>query len=306
MEERQIELIISIIICTYNRGRYIYGLLESIAKNAFDTAKYEIIFVNNKSTDNTELECKRFQQDYPDVVFHYFMEENQGLSFARNRGIKESQGKMLVFIDDDALVNNQYLSNLEKHILQTDISAFGGKITPKYEAEAPNWVSSWSLSWFSSIDMGDKVKLFQKGKFPIGANMGISKELASRIAPFDTNLGRNKGNMIGGEEKEYFLRIQRNGTPIYYLPDVQIEHCIPKERTTRQFIKKQALGIGKSEQIRTKSISSIKYLQRIFAEFIKWGVTILLFFYYTITLSPMKGWMLIYFRWNVSKGLLGC
>ena len=151
-------------------------------------------------------------------------------------------------------------SLLEKHILQTDISAFGGKITPKYEAEAPNWVSSWSLSWFSSIDMGDKVKLFQKGKFPIGAN----------------------------------------------LPDVQIEHCIPKERTTRQFIKKQALGIGKSEQIRTKSISSIKYLQRIFAEFIKWGVTILLFFYYTITLSPMKGWMLIYFRWNVSKGLLGC
>ena len=77
---------ISFIICTYNRDKYIYQCLNNLA-NSKTKYNWEIILINNNSTDNTELECKRFEQDYSSIEYHYFIEKTPGLSFARNRGI---------------------------------------------------------------------------------------------------------------------------------------------------------------------------------------------------------------------------
>lgn len=70
---------LSLIICTYNRDKYIYNVLKSIAGNDYPHTDYEIVLVNNNSTDNTESECKRFQRDFPDIRFNYCVETNQGL-----------------------------------------------------------------------------------------------------------------------------------------------------------------------------------------------------------------------------------
>ena len=94
----------SIIICTYNRDKYIYNVLKSIAENDFPTEKFEIILINNNSTDNTEEECNRFRTDFPLPNYRYFIEKEQGLSYARNRGINKSTGDILIYVDDDALV----------------------------------------------------------------------------------------------------------------------------------------------------------------------------------------------------------
>ena len=85
---------LSIIICTYNRDKYIYNVLRSLAENTLPHDSYEIVLVDNNCTDNTRAECDRFSQDFPDVVFRYFVETAQGLSHARNRGIKESAGEI--------------------------------------------------------------------------------------------------------------------------------------------------------------------------------------------------------------------
>ena len=60
---------LSVIICTYNRQKYIYNCLKSIAENDFDASKYEILVVNNNSTDDTEGECRRFGSDYPQINY---------------------------------------------------------------------------------------------------------------------------------------------------------------------------------------------------------------------------------------------
>ncbi len=99
---------LSVIICTYNRQKYIYNCLRSIANNTLEPTQYEIVLINNNSTDNTEAECNRFCTDYPQVRFNYFVETNQGLSYARNRGIAEAKGEVLVYVDDDAVVNKDY------------------------------------------------------------------------------------------------------------------------------------------------------------------------------------------------------
>ncbi|MDR1654128.1 MAG: glycosyltransferase, partial [Prevotellaceae bacterium] len=197
---------LSIIICTYNRDKYLYNCLKNIAENDFVSENYEIVLINNNSTDDTEKECRRFEKDFPQVVFHYFVEKNQGLSFARNRGIQEAKGTVFVFLDDDAFVGKDYLRNLWNNIEKyPDLAAFGGEITPLFEnGKPPKWLSRWSYSWVSAIDMGKDVRLFEKTKFPIGANMGILKKTLENVGGFNTKLGRSKKNLMGGEEKDLF------------------------------------------------------------------------------------------------------
>lgn len=78
---------LSVIICTYNRDKYIYNVLESLAKGTLPPCEYEIVVVDNNCTDNTAGELKRFAADWPQVNLHRFIETSQGLSYARNWGI---------------------------------------------------------------------------------------------------------------------------------------------------------------------------------------------------------------------------
>lgn len=297
---------ISIIVCTYNRDKYLYGALQCIAENGFPTHAYEIVLVNNMSTDNTEAECQRFGNDYPDVNFRYMVETNQGLSFARNRGIAESRGDTLLFLDDDSYIQPNYLTNLQRQLdAYPDADAFGGKIDPVFESgEAPKWLSKWNYSWVSAIDLGDKVCPFKGKAFPIGANMGIRKAMLEKTGNFNTQLGRSKKNLMGGEEKDLFERIRQQGGSIYYFPDVVVHHVIPPTRTTKDYVKRLGEGVGRSERIRTLGESKGKYLKRLFSEMVKWGGTLVLWLGFALKGQLEKGNILFTFRRKVTSGLL--
>lgn len=295
----------SIIVCTFNRCKYIYPLLESIAHNEYASDEYEIVFIDNNCTDGTQAEVERFQANHSAIPLRYFKEERQGLSHARNRGMKEANGEYFIFVDDDAILSKQYLQNLDKRLNEDPSTlVFGGKITPRYESgKEPEWMNKWAYSWVSALDMGEEKRAFKPNQYPIGANMGFHRSIPEKIGTFNTQLGRCKKNMAGGEEKDFFLRIQQEGIQIQYLPDVQVEHCIPQERTTRDYIKRFALGVGKSERIRTTSIGKASFLKRCFSEMIKWGGTLVLWCYFAIRQQYSKGNALVLFRYHVSKGL---
>ena len=97
------------IICTYNREKYIGPLLEALAANDLPKSEYEILLVDNNCADNTRGVCETFHREHPDVQFRYTVEPEQGLSAARNRGIREAKGDCIVYVDDDAYVEPSYL-----------------------------------------------------------------------------------------------------------------------------------------------------------------------------------------------------
>lgn len=297
---------LSVIICTYNREKFLYDALCHVAKNDIPVNDYEIVLVNNNSTDNTERECNRFAKDFPKIQFRYFVETKQGLSHARNRGIDESKGDVLIFLDDDSFVKPDYLSNLKRQLdKHPEAMAFGGKITPLFESgETPKWLCKWTYSWVSAIDKGENVVPFEGGSYPIGANMGFRKECIDLCGNFNTELGRNKKNLMGGEEKDIFNRVRAKNMTILYFPDIHVEHVIPPQRTTRDYIVKMGQGIGMSERLRTLKISKWKYLKRLVMEGVKWGASFVLWLVYAIKLRPIVGNMLILFRWNVTRGLM--
>lgn len=298
---------ISIIVCTYNRDKYIYDALKHIAANDFPSSDYEIVLINNNSTDSTDYESKRFATNYPNLNFRYFIETKQGLSHARNRGINESKGDILVFLDDDSFVNSDYLKNLklqmEKH---PDAMAFGGKISPLFEeGKAPEWLNRWTYPLVSAIDLGDSTVLFDGKSYPIGANMGFRRDCIDKCGDFNTELGRTKKNLMGGEEKDIFSRVRNLGMKIYYFPDIHVNHVIPPSRTTKDYVLRAGTGIGISEQMRCRKIGKSALHKRYLAEIVKWGGTFVIWLGYLFSFRPKAGNTIVAFRWKVSKGLFG-
>ena len=297
---------LSVIICTYNRDKYIYNVLKSIGTNHFPHNRYEIILIDNNCTDNTSAECDRFRKDFPDIPFFYIIEKKQGLSHARNKGIETAHGNILIYVDDDATVNNEYLQTyadfFQKH---SEIIAAGGPILPVYETREPTWFSPFTKSLITGyLYYGKQEKPFKNGKYPGGGNVAYRKEVFANVGMFNPNLGRNGENLTGAEEKDIFNKMRQNGMNFFYLPKAILYHIIPEKKLTADYFKKLTYSIGKSERIRTRNTSFTQYLKRLISEAVKWAASIVLCIGYTLCLQPTKGYKLILFRWNVTKGLL--
>lgn len=298
---------LSVIICTYNRDKYIYNVLKSIAENDFSQDMYEIILVNNNSTDNTELECTRFQVDYPNVTFRYCVERQQGLSYARNRGIIESNNEILIYVDDDASVNKQYLfAYFDFFANNPGIYAAGGPVEPVYETAEPKWMSHYTKRLITGyVNKGVKQLEYTDGSYPGGGNCAFRKEIFAKIGHFNVDLGRKGSSLVGAEEKDIFDKIQSIGGRYFYLPTPVLYHIIPETKLSKDYFYRITYAIGVSESKRTKAISAWKYFKRLIAEGIKWAASVVLFFAYLIGGRPARGAKLLVFRWNVTKGLLG-
>lgn len=298
---------ISVILCTYNRKKYIYNVLKSLASNTLPSDRYEIVLVDNNCTDNTRSECDRFAQDFPAVNFKYFVEKNQGLSHARNRGIKESSGNVLVYVDDDALVNTAYLQTYADFFKQhPEIDAAGGPIIPQYETKEPEWMSRIIKMLLTGYKYhGNQQKEFPKGDYPGGGNAAYRAYVFEKVGGFNVELGRKGDNLAGAEEKDIFDKMTTLGMRFYYLPNAILYHIIPEKKLSKDYFDRLTYSIGKSERIRTRQIGKSKYAKRLLLEGIKWVASIILCIGYTLTLSPIKGWKLVQFRWNVTKGLIG-
>lgn len=295
------------IICTYNRAKYIGNLLESIAKNDLEKSKYEIVLVDNNCTDNTREICEAFAKAHKDVQFRYVLEPEQGLSAARNKGIKEAKGDVIVYIDDDALVDTDYLRTYAEWFeAHPETMACGGPIEPLYETKEPSWMTPYTKALLTAwMNYGDKVREYPKGRYPGGGNAAYRKEVFDKVGLFNTALGRKGGNLMGSEEKDIFDKMHSLGMQVLYLPTPILHHIIPQAKLEPDYFNRLTTQIGISERQRTLAISNRKYIKRLCSEGVKWCGTLVLLCIYTISFHPMRGWKLVQFRHNVTGGLLG-
>lgn len=279
--------------------------MESIVLQTLHKQEFEILFINNNSTDHTEFICQQFIQDYPDFPIRYLTETKQGLSYARNRGIKEAQGKYITFADDDAILAPDFLEKvcnfLDKH---PDIAEVGGPIYLKYLGSIPSWENPYMNSLLGYFHPSSDSYFMKKKnkKYPRGSNMTFRTDIFSVCGDFNVALGRIKRMLMGGEEKDIAFRILDAGKKIAYIPEAIVYHLVPEARTTAAFIREQGIGIGTSEQIRSKA--NQEYPKRLFMEAVKWAATFILWFRYTLTFKFSKANMLIRYRYWISQGLI--
>lgn len=297
---------ISLIICTYNRADLLPFCLNSIKDQSASPLSFEVVIVNNNCTDNTQEVVGDFISQNPHLSITSAIETNQGLSHSRNRGILESKTPFVAYVDDDAILDLNYVQNCISFIQSNpSCKAFGGPIFVRFLSNPPSWENKYVNSMFGYFNPSEEPFQFDKSNYPRGSNMIFRRDLFQHIGNFNTDLGRVKRGLVGNEEKDIFQRIYAATDEVYYRPELIVYHIAPEERTTKKFVKRQAMGTGYGEYTRTWSSGRFKYLYRWLTELFKWVGTLVLSFIFLLRGSPDKGWILIQFRFWISKGLMG-
>lgn len=259
---------ISVVICTYNRDGYILAALDSLKKQDASRDVFEIIVVNNNSTDKTEEKCKFFEQSNPELNFTYTIEANQGLSFARNKGIEVSKAPLIVFIDDDAIAEKDFVGNLLQNFEEnSDYEAVGGKVLPIYpDGKEPKWMSKYVQRLVSKVDDGEKKREF-RDKYPVGCNMAFRKTVFDEVGGFNTDL------TLRSDDKYIFMKLKKAGKRTFYAPDVIVHHNIEAFRLTPKFIKNLSKLNGHCERVRLKTEPWYKSVFKFFDYVMKIGAS---------------------------------
>ena len=300
-------MILSIVICSYNRASYISGALDSLYHQSAGLDNFEAIIVDNNSTDNTGEVFKQWRSSHANGSFTYLTESKQGASFARNTGAEGAKGQWLCFMDDDAIANSNYVENIIKHIkTKPEAIGFGGRIIPKYIPSAPEWMSYYVSSLVGNFDYAPTACAFENGKYPLESNMIVKKDIYDSIGGFNTQLPGVVGTLrIGGEGKELFYKLLALGHTIYYDPAICVEHVVEVKKLTPEYMYRVASGIGRGEKTRTLSISKGSYFKKIIEYLFKLGAAFVIGFKYLLQCKPAKTWPVIQFRIDALKGLLG-
>lgn len=251
---------ISAIICTYNRADYLRKALQSLCEQSLSTDCYEILVVDNHSTDNTK---QIVREEFAHISnLRYFYEPIQGLSQARNLGWQNALGKYVAYLDDDAIASPNWLAKIIE-IFETTTpqpGAIGGRVKPIWEAPQPSWLDDNYLPYLTIINWSEVATVLEnKNHYIAGANMAFSKAILALVGGFQVDLGR-KGNILLSNE-ELFLtnKIKMNGYSIYYHPGIIVEHHVARSRLNQKWFIKRIYWQGISDAfclLREKSYSN--------------------------------------------------
>lgn len=215
----------SIIICTYNRHDSLKDALDHLLKLCANQQNYEIIIVDNNSKDNTKelviLYTKKFNGK-----LKYFFEPKKGMPYARNAGINEAKGEIVVFIDDDSLVQERWLENLIKpYIDNPKIGAVGGRVIDKTEIKYQTneqKVGALSREGKQICNFGLDTKQIIEVDWITGCNMSFRREALLKTGGFDPGY-TGTGSF---EEVDMSTRIRKFGYIILFNPEAAVIHTL--------------------------------------------------------------------------------
>lgn len=240
---------ISAVICTHNRADLLAEALESVCCQSLPKDDYEVIVVDNASTDDTEAVTRRFCDGRAHVT--YVMEPTLGHSVARNRGLREARGRYVAYLDDDAVAQLEWLEQLLAAFAEVvpEPGCVGGKTLPNWQAPRPFWLHDILMLSLSVIDWSEEGFFVEPPKFLVGANIAYDRELALELGGFDENLGRVGEALRSGDECELNLRIRAAGRSVYYTPQAVVSHLVSCTRLTKAWHMDRAKWQGVTDGI---------------------------------------------------------
>lgn len=295
---------ITIAICTYNRAGYLKDTLDDLAEQNIKPEKFEILVIDNNSKDGTETVCEIFSKTHPDHHFICVKEAKQGLSYARNRAVKEAQTPVLLFIDDDVKLPRHFVySAIEYASNRPSTMCAGGRIQVSFDETNPDWIPDELMPMFGLHDLGEHDKLYPSTNFPRGGNMMIRKSIFNAFGYFDPHLGRKGNQLLGSEEKHFFEQLRKNGVELHYWANLELTHRIGPNRLEAEYLREQSMGIGKSERMRVME-SGLQTANKFGSELVKFLGSLILAVGYLARGKTKAAGFIIQFRVWVLQGFL--
>ena len=221
---------ITAIVCTRNRAEMLARAIDSLVAQSLPAKKYEILVVDNGSTDNTpELLHERASQ-YGNL--RYVSEPELGLSKARNTGLNQARTDLVAFIDDDATASQGWLEGIYRNFScrHPRPGLVCGPVNAEWGAPRPSWLQDYWLPFFSVVQWSADARCLDADEWVVGANFAVPRSLAIDCGGFDPALGRKGEVLLGDEELALTDNIRRAGYDIFYDPEISVDHFIHSER----------------------------------------------------------------------------
>ncbi|MBW4652411.1 MAG: glycosyltransferase [Kaiparowitsia implicata GSE-PSE-MK54-09C] len=242
---------VSVIICTHNRADCLDAAIASVLQQVFE-ADYEVIVVNNASTDHTESVL----QAYDDSRLRYLIEPTLGLSVARNTGAAAARGDILAYLDDDAIAPPTWLHSLYEAFQSHDQMAIaGGKIILQWATSSrpPQWLSPTLASSLGAYDLGDApVWIEQPGQTPRGANYALRRQVWQHNGGFNSTLGRIGETLLSNEETLMTEQALLAGWQVGYFPTAWVWHRVTEARLSHAWFLNRSWWQGISDYQRER------------------------------------------------------
>ncbi|RKZ48287.1 MAG: hypothetical protein DRR16_31950 [Candidatus Parabeggiatoa sp. nov. 3] len=245
-DKQQIVIGLSVIICTYNRADLLKNVLQDVCEQTLADSEFEVIVVDNHSTDQTRAVAESFCQRYPNV--RYCFEAQQGLSHARNRGWREARGEYLAYLDDDCQIPTQWLTVAKEIIEQHAPIVFGGPYYAFYNSAKPDW---WKDDYdaYHSMIYADTAGYLEPYQDIHGGNLFIQQSILQKVGAFNPQLGMSGQQLGYGEETELQMRIFKAlpSPRAYYDPRLYVDHLVAAKKMNIGWVIRANIAHGRAK-----------------------------------------------------------
>jgi glycosyltransferase involved in cell wall biosynthesis len=240
-------MLVTVAICTRNRCRALERTLRSLTAVVVPPSlSWEVLVVDNGSEDETAPVIASASGRLP---LRRVEEPRMGLSHARNAAIAAARGEYILWIDDDVLVDREWLSAYHDAFRTwPDAAFFGGPIAPTFEGVPPRWLQLALPNVdnaYAARDLGNTPVAITRDSLPFGANFVIRTDVQRRY-PYDPELGRRDKALSAGEEWAVLEAVLAGGASGRWVPRARVQHVIPAERQSVRYLRRYYMENGMS------------------------------------------------------------
>ncbi|WP_151961545.1 glycosyltransferase [Acinetobacter bereziniae] len=245
---------LSVIIPTKNRSKILYKALQSIVNQTLSSreGEYEVIVVDNGSTDDTGKIVNSFKEHIKNLVYIY--DPKPGLHIGRHRGLLVSKANILVYADDDIEALPTWLESILISFEDPNVVLVGGKNLPNFESDPPDWIlKMWQkhnnkiINYLSILDFGDNIQEISPF-YIFGCNFSIRKNILLEAGGFHPDgMPQELIRYRGDGETHVSEYIEKKGYKTVYNPNASVYHLVSEKRMTKEYFKQRAYNQGVSD-----------------------------------------------------------
>ena len=236
---------VSVVVATYNRCDVVRGAVESLMNQESRGTSYEVIVVDNNSTDATRRTLEDLCDKYDNLFYHF--EPQQGVSYARNRGIAAARARILAFTDDDIKPASDWVASINEAFKKfPEADCIGGKVLPQTVTEFPGWLTRKHWTPLALLNMGDEPIVLDvlNGPGLVAANMAVRAAVFKDVGLFQPELQRVKTFIGSLEDHEFELRLGAANKRLMYLPELIVYAQVLDERLSKAYHRRWYRGHG--------------------------------------------------------------
>src|SRR4051812_8758284 len=198
---------ISVVVPTYNRGPQLEALLTSLLDQDMGALEYEIVVVDNNSSDDTRSIVETVASRDPRGRLRYVFEPRQGVSYARNTGVAQTTAPVIAFLDDDGVPGRDWVREMKRAFDEhPEVDCIGGRIKPRWVHPCPSWLTAahWGPIAIQDRPTAAYLNLQQASSCLLSANLGCRREAVDAVGGFSPDYPRN-------QDREFEIRLWRAG-----------------------------------------------------------------------------------------------